>query len=184
MTRARTGFTLLELVLVMLIILIASALAVPAIDALMADGRVKAARDMVRARWADIRGRAMQEGRPYKFSIMDQTGKFKIEPEDITAASDTDDPPLIFEGELPPEVLFSKDQSGVGAGGGGASGAPASASDYETLVVYLADGTARDDVQVMFGKAGVKPLGLKLRALTGAVTMIDQQPQAQDNSQP
>lgn len=174
---ARAGFTLLELMLVMLIILIASALAVPAIDALMTDGRVKAARDMVRARWADIRGRAMQEGRPYKFSIMDQTGKFKIEPEDSNAPSDTDDSPLILEGELPQDVLFSKSAGGTGASGAGASGMPPGSSDYETLAVYLADGTARDDVQVMFGKAGDRLIGLKLRALTGAVTMIDQQPQ-------
>jgi len=168
LSRSHAGFTLFELVLVMLIIVIAAALTVPAIEGMMNDGRLKAARDMVRARWADIRGRAMKEGRPYKFSVTYQTGKFKIEPEDGNTPSDTDDAPMIFEGELPPLVLFSKDQSnssGTGSSGG---------TGYETLAVYQADGTARDDVQVMFGKEGSKPIGLHLRALTGAVTMIDQ----------
>jgi hypothetical protein len=138
----------------------------PAMEAMMADGRLKAARDMVRARWADIRGLAMREGRPYKFSIIEQTGKFRIEPEDINAPSDTDDPAMILEGELPPQILFNN-QSGGSTSGGVSSGG------YECLVVYLADGTARDDVQIMFGKEGTRPIGLQLRSLTGEVSLID-----------
>jgi prepilin-type N-terminal cleavage/methylation domain-containing protein len=163
----RAGFTLFELMLVMAVVLVAAAISIPAIDAMMADGQIKAARDMVRARWADIRGRAMREGRPYKFSIIENTCRFKIEPEDISDPSDTDDGDMTFEGELPPQILFTKDQSGVGAAGG-------AGGDYETLAVYLPDGTARDDVQVLFGKQGSRPIGLYLRALTGAVTMVDQ----------
>src|SRR5437868_13108945 len=109
----------------MAIVLVAAALAIPAMDAMMADSRVKAARDMVRARWADIRGRAMREGRPYKFSIIANTGQYKIEPEDASDPSDTDDDPLIFEGELPCKVIFTMDQSSVGAAGAGGG-------DYET----------------------------------------------------
>jgi prepilin-type N-terminal cleavage/methylation domain-containing protein len=164
----RDGFTLFELMLVMMLILIAAALSIPAIDAMMADGRVKAARDMVRARWADIRGRAMKEGRPYQFSIISGTAKFKIEPEDPNAPSDTDEAPLILEGELPEHVLFNLDAGGTGSSAG---------SDYQTLAVYLADGTARDDVQIMFGRADAPgSIGLHLRALTGAVTAIDPAP--------
>src|SRR5258708_432768 len=125
--------------LVMAVILVTGAIAVPVIDSMMADGRVKAARDMVRGSWADIRGRAMKEGRPYKFSIMENTGKFRIEPEDGTGPSDDGDDALVFEGELPPLVLFTKDASGASANAGGG---------YETMAVYLPDGTARDDVQV------------------------------------
>jgi prepilin-type N-terminal cleavage/methylation domain-containing protein len=164
----RAGFTLFELMLVMMLILIAAALSIPAIDAMMADGRVKAARDMVRARWADIRGRAMKEGRPYKFLVISNTGKFKIEPEDPNAPSDTDEDPLVLEGELPETVLFHLDAGGA---------APTAGSDYQALAVYLADGTARDDVQIMFGTADVPgKIGLQLRALTGAVTAIDPAP--------
>lgn len=165
MSARRTGFTLLELMLVMMLILIAAALTVPVIETMLSDGRVKAARDMVRARWADARGRAMREGRPYKFSTIAGTGKFKVEPEDPNAPSDTEDPPFILEGDLPEEIVFNSAQ------GGNATG------DYQTVAVYLPDGTARDDVQIMFGKAGAQSLGLHLRALTGAVTMVDPPPQ-------
>jgi len=165
----QAGFTLFELMLVMVIILIASALTIPVIDTMMTDGRVKAARDEVRARWADIRGRAMQEGRAYTFGIQDNTGKYKIQPEDMNDPSDTDDPPLTREGELPKDVVFSLGQSTIGSNGG----STASSTDYQTIVVYLPDGTARDDVELMFGKSGLQLLGLQLRAITGTVTMID-----------
>jgi prepilin-type N-terminal cleavage/methylation domain-containing protein len=168
--RLPAGFTLFELMLVMMIILVAAAVSIPAIDAMMGDSRVKAARDLVRARWADIRGRAILEGRPYKFSIIENTGKFRIEPEDGNTPSDDGDDPLIAEEELPGQVPFVKDQASAGAASG--------AGDYETLAVYLPDGTARDDVQIMFGKQGGRLIGLQLRALTGAVTMVEQ---TQDN---
>lgn len=168
MAGRRAGFTLFELMLVMMIILIVAAITIPAIDAMMADGRVKAARDMVRARWADARGRAMREGRPYKFSIIANTGKFKIEPEDPNAPSDTEDAAYVLEGELPENVMIDTSISGP------AGARPAGGSDYQTVAVYLPDGTARDDVQVWIrSKDESQSIGLQLRALTGAVTMVD-----------
>ncbi|HWY87364.1 MAG TPA: prepilin-type N-terminal cleavage/methylation domain-containing protein, partial [Gemmataceae bacterium] len=136
MARPHAGFTLFELMLVMAVILIAGAITVPAIDSMMADGRLKAARDMVQARWADAQGRAMKEGRPYKFSVIYQTGQFKVEPEDPDAASDADDVTsatgFTVEGELPTGILFAKDDGSVGKAGGG--------SNYEPLAAFLEDG--------------------------------------------
>ena len=172
----RRGFTLLELMLVMVILVIAASLSLPAMESMMADGRLKAARDMVRARWADIRGLAMREGRPYKFSVIQQTGKFRIEPEDVTAPSDTDDPPTILEDSLPEPIVFVSQAVGSQTTGGQSStidSGAGSSGGYETLVVYLPTGDARDDVQIMFGKEGARPIGLQLRSLTGAVTLID-----------
>jgi prepilin-type N-terminal cleavage/methylation domain-containing protein len=165
-TRLRSGFTLFELMLVMAIVLVAGALSIPAIEAMMADARVKGARDMVRAKWADIRARAIDEGRPYKFSIIGGSGLYKLEPVDINEPSDTGGDPLIFVGELPPGVLFASDQGVVGSGGGG--------GDYETWVTFLPDGTAREDKELYFGKEGIRPIGLRVRALTGAVMSFDQ----------
>jgi prepilin-type N-terminal cleavage/methylation domain-containing protein len=160
--RERAGYTLFELILVIAIIAAAAALSVPFMDAMMTDGRLKASRDMVRARWADIRGRAMKEGRPYKFSTIAGTGKFKIEPEDGNApADDSEEPPLIVTGELEDKVLFAN------------AGDNQAGSDYQTVVVYLPDGTARQDVRMMFGLQGAETIGLQLRALTGAVSNID-----------
>lgn len=172
----RSGFTLLELMLVMAVILVAGAIAVPAIDSMMSDGKAKAASDMVRARWAEIRGRAMREGRPYKFSVTYQSGKWRIEPENPADPSETgEDQNFYKEGELPQGVLFAKDQGTIGEASKGGG-------DYETLAVYLPDGTARDDVQIMFGQSGSQAIGLKLRALTGAVSSFDPARDAKDGA--
>jgi prepilin-type N-terminal cleavage/methylation domain-containing protein len=157
----RGGFTLFELMLVMMIALVALAISIPAIDAMMDDGNVKAARDVVRARLADARGRAMQEGRPYKFSVNYQTNKFRVEPEDPNTVSDTGDAALVVEDELPSKIPFARSANSPASTGGGSDG-------YEVEVVYLPNGTARDDWEVQIGT-----LGLRVRGLTGAVTTFD-----------
>jgi prepilin-type N-terminal cleavage/methylation domain-containing protein len=167
MVAKRSGFTLLELMLVMMIILITASLAAPAIEGMLSDTRVKAARDLVRARWADTRGQAMKEGRPYVFAVIDGTGKFTVEPEDDKAPSNSDDKPLKIQDELPQGVVFSVGKSNLG------SSSSSSSSGYQHVAVFLADGTARDDVSLMFGKENGASLGLKVRALTGSVMLID-----------
>ncbi len=166
--KSRPGYTLMELLLVMAIIIVTGALSVPAWESMMSDTRVKAARDIVQARLADIRGQAMKEGRPYILAVMNKTGKFKVGPEDENMNSEADEgeQPLRIEGELPETVLFSLDNSSVSNSASGSGG-------YQTIAVFLPDGTARDDVSVMFGKEGGHSIGVQVRALTGAVTMVD-----------
>ncbi|MCI0680650.1 MAG: prepilin-type N-terminal cleavage/methylation domain-containing protein [Gemmataceae bacterium] len=173
----RHGYTLLELVLVLAVIVIVATLSMPAIDALLASNKVSAARDMVRTQWAEMRARALEEGRPYRFAVTENTGKFRVAPDDDAywgGAShqdqDPEDTPLIIEGELPEGVLFTTSEAAFA----GTELAPAPGPEWGlTIAVYLADGIARDDAEVYFGKAGQRALGLRLRGLTGAVTAIE-----------
>jgi len=82
----RRGFTLFEMMLVLVIIVIVASLASPLLfEGLHNEGKVEAASDMVRARWADCRSHAIEEGRPYCFRVIPNTGKFKIEPYDAAS---------------------------------------------------------------------------------------------------
>ena len=171
----RHGYTLFEVLLVLAVILIAASLSMPAIDALLASNKVSAARDMVRTQWAEMRARALEEGRPYRFAVTENTGKFRIAPDDDmywggSGDKPADDKPLIIEGELPEGVLFTTSEAAFA----GTEQAPAPGPEWGlTVAVYLADGVGRDDAEVFFGKAGQRALGLRLRALTGAVTAIE-----------
>jgi prepilin-type N-terminal cleavage/methylation domain-containing protein len=79
----RRGYTLYEMMLVMAIVLIIAALTSPLIfEGLRSEGDVNAASDLVRSRWADCRSQAIEEGRAYRFAVIPNTGKFKIEPFD------------------------------------------------------------------------------------------------------
>ena len=171
----RHGYTMFELVLVLAVIVIAASLSMPAIDALLASNNVSAARDMVRTQWAEMRARALEEGRPYRFAVTENTGKFRVAPDDDvywggSGNKPAEDKPLIVEGELPPGVLFTTSEAAFN----GSEQAPAPGPEWGlTVAVYLADGVGRDDAQVFFGKAGQRPLGLRMRGLTGAVTTVD-----------
>jgi hypothetical protein len=133
-----------------------AALTFPLARHLMADTRVTAASDMVRARWADTRVRALEEGRAYVFEVMQNSGKFKVRPADSSASGH------VYEGELPQNILFQ-------CAGGGAS------DSYTPVVTFQADGSADtgtdDDPMVTFGDPeGGRQVALRLRRSTGAVT--------------
>jgi hypothetical protein len=172
----RGGYTLFELVLVLALLVVAAALAFPLIEPMISENHVTASRDMVRARWAEMRGRAMAEGRAYRFAVTENTGRFRVAPDEEAYWSgradgqDEDERPLILEGELPEGVIFTTSESAFG----GLTEAPAPGAEWGLVVaVYLSEGWAQDDAEVYFGKAGQRVLGLRLRALTGAVSAIE-----------
>ena len=173
----RHGFTLLEVLLVLAIIVMLTAMAYPSIEAMYADARLTAAADQIRARWADARTKAIEEGRPYRFAVQ-QDGRFRIAPDAAdfwnggggdAANSDTNDPdtpPLVVEEALPKGVNFADGGITGSDNSGGGDGGP-----WQTVVTFQPDGTASQDVEVIFQADGTRPLQLKLRALTGSVTV-------------
>jgi Tfp pilus assembly protein FimT len=158
---SRRGFTILETLLVLALFIIIASIAVPSIDAMYSGVKITAAADTVRGHWADARARAVEDGIAYRFSVVPQSGKFKIGPDDDSQADGGGDAPMKVEDTLPGNVNFAD-----------ASQASSDASDgeYQAVVVFLPDGTAREDVQVGFRTRGTRTLVLKLRGLTGAVT--------------
>ena len=168
----RQGFTLLEMILVMLLIVAAASLAVPLFDSLMNPNQVSAATDAVRVTLEQTRARAMEEGRPYRYSIVEGGGKFRIEPDD---ADTNPEPGFPIDGQLPEPCFF------VGPGTGVIDpGATAADGALKSMVVFLPDGTTREDSEVSFGRPGLMRVTLQVRALTGSVNMVNAQ--AKDGS--
>jgi len=152
----RRGFTLFELVVTLAVIAVMAGIAVPLSRHLMADTRVTAASDMVRARWTDTRAKALQEGRPYVFEVIQNSGKFKVRPADQADGG--------REYELPQNIHF---QFANGQSGGG--------DTYTPIVTFQSDGSAEtdgdDDPMVTFGDPeGGRQVNLRLRRSTGTVT--------------
>lgn len=164
---ARSGFTLLEMILVLFLIVIAASLAAPFVDSMLHPAQVTAAIDTVRANWEQTRARAMEEGRPYRFSIVENGNTFRIEPDD---ADINDEVGYVVEDELPESCLFVPkggseviEQSATATGAGGA---------WKANVVFLPDGTAREDAEISFGRPGIQKVTLRLRALTGTISQV------------
>jgi len=108
MQRARSAYTLLEVILVMALLAIIAALAVPSIDAMMAQNRLNASVDQVRAAWSMARARALEEGLSYRFSIQPgENSSYRIAPDNEAftgngsgtspASDEVSTPPLILE---------------------------------------------------------------------------------------
>jgi prepilin-type N-terminal cleavage/methylation domain-containing protein len=168
----RRGFTLLELLLVLAIVVMAAAISVPVVTAMLADAHITAGADMVRARIADTRARALDSGVPWKIAYLPGTGVLQYAAEDDAdhwsdTSQEPDETPDFVRSELHKDVILAANRDDIAgsAGGGQASGG------WQTLAVFTADGGARDDGMVYVGKAGMMPLRLRVRGLTGAVTL-------------
>jgi len=171
----RRGVTLFESIVVLAILVIAAAVVTPSLSTLSGNTPVNAAADTVRARMADASRRARDDGRPYKFAVKDGTGEFQIAPDSpefwdgaVEGASppstgDGSQPPLVIKETLPQEIRFVTPGDAGQSGGGGAGG-------WSCLIVFQPDGTTLQDAEIAFGGQGSRPLVLRVRAATGAVT--------------
>lgn len=174
--KARSAYTLMEVILVMAILVAMAAFAFPVVTSMYSNSRLNAASDMIRARWTEARSRAIEERRPYRFAVKDNSGKFRVAPEtaefwdDAESGDNPDDDreALIVEGCLPDRVIFNEGSSTGGIG--------AEAQEWRKLVTFLPDGTAREDVEISFGTQGTRPLSLKLRSATGCAVSARKTP--------
>jgi len=170
---ARQGFTLLELLLVLAIVVIISALVVPAVENMYAEVRLQAGADNLRSRLAEARARAISEQRPYRFAVKPNSSDYRLAPD----ASDqwgetppqpeapTEDglsvPPLVVEDSLPDHIEF---QFSAGSDAGKSSGG------WSKVVTFQPDGSCDDDRTIRLDLENCRPIEINIRQLTGSVT--------------
>jgi prepilin-type N-terminal cleavage/methylation domain-containing protein len=172
--KSRRGVTLFESLVVLAVLVVAAAVVTPTLSSLSGRTPLSAAADAVKARWADARARAVAEGRPYRFAVMENTGKFRVAPDSPeywgdggaapAVASDSTQPPLVVDDVLPQDIRFCGAASGQGDGQTGSDGG----GNWSCPIVFLPDGTTQQDAQIAFGGQGCAPLVLRIRAITGA----------------
>ncbi len=180
--KKRRAATLFELMLVLAILVIVAGLAIPSLGSMSGHYKLTGAVDVVRSSWAEARARAIDEGRPYRFSIQPDGRAFRIAPDQDDywsgqggPSEDPNGKGLIRERSLPRGVRFA-----VGEGNAAPASSepdrfdfddePVKGGNWTTTVVFLPDGTAREDVRIRFEVNGSKPIILQLRGLTGEVS--------------
>jgi hypothetical protein len=101
------------------------------------------------------------------------SGVYQFAPEDSTAWENTDSTPTetdeIVRDEMPKEIIFGLASSDIF----GIQSAPTPGGTWQTIAVYLPDGSARDDSTIFFGHPGIAPMRVQIRGLTGAVSVDD-----------
>jgi prepilin-type N-terminal cleavage/methylation domain-containing protein len=76
----RRGFTLMEMILVLAIVVALGALVVPALQGTMDDQRLLKAAELIRAQWAQARVKAMNTGQIHVYRYEAGSGNYAIEP--------------------------------------------------------------------------------------------------------
>lgn len=169
--RHRHGYTLIEVILVVVILVLVAALSVPVIQTMLEDGRMTGAGDMVRAKMAEARASAMQSGRPWRLAYIPNTGVFQLAPDDSSDWDNMEQTPIeqaeLIRDELPKDVVFAINSSDIV----GSQERLTPGTAWQTIAVYKFDGSANDDSTTYFGKMGMMPMAAELRGLTGSVTM-------------
>jgi prepilin-type N-terminal cleavage/methylation domain-containing protein len=180
----RRGYTLFEMIVVVALIALLAALAVPPIESMYAESTLQAAVDQVSGKWAAVRARAVIEGRAYRFCIHSNGSDFRAAPDAPefwsggdapTEAEVSGDAPLVVQDSLPRGIRFTMDGDVPGPGVNVAAGAAGASTDsdagaWSTVAVFLPDGTAQRDGEIRFRSADSGPIALRLRALTGGMS--------------
>ncbi len=180
----RSAFTLLELILVVVIIALMGAMAYPSLQSTYLNLRLNSAADEIRAAWAMGRLQAVNEGRPYRFAVVPNKGNYRLAPDSndfwngnppMPAPDPKAEGPIILERALAKGVrLGAADQPLPDVNATDDTVLPAGSIDpaaYQAIVTFLPDGSSRDDTIITLVTKGATPLQIKLRGITGAVTV-------------
>ncbi|MCC9608221.1 prepilin-type N-terminal cleavage/methylation domain-containing protein [Blastopirellula sp. JC732] len=195
------GFSLLELLVVLTLLVILLSLAAPSILAPLRGSRLKNAADTICAEFAKARVEAMESGRVRMFRFQTDTGNYQVEP--WLRASDTQENNIVGEGErvigngLIEQSVEATTRQGTLAEGVTFMGEQVDVDmrSYETTdgqiadgqagysrpILFYPDGTTSDAAVVMKSEDGGMTM-VKLRGLTG-IAKIGEYQSTEDLSQ-
>jgi len=169
--------TLLELVLVLAVLVMIAALAVPALDRPLAAQRLKSAADLVRSTLTKARVEAMRGGEVQLFRFLPETGEYQVErfaglegaveQSGFAAAN--------LSGILPEGNLFVAADRAETARDQALEMSQASAAGeagWSQPIMFYADGTTSTALLLLRGEYGMS-VELSLRGLTGGVQVSE-----------
>lgn len=167
--RSCGGYTIMELLVVMTIILILGAAIAPAMLGYWSNNRTKAGVDLATGRLADARGAAIGQGRAYRVCVSPDGRQIRVCPDESEPAeqfvTEQFSPPLVLVDTLPDTVVLTPMSTGT-------SDPLASADGWITLVTFLPDGTCREEAgEFHIAEPDVTPQVVRVRGLTGVWTV-------------
>lgn len=172
----RSGWTLLELLLVLAILIVVAGIALVNFDSAYDEVKLNSAADTVRRSWAQARAEAIDTGIAYRFAVQPGTSRFRIAPDlpeywsagaAPTAESTESGQQLpIVEDELPEKIVFD---FGGGVSALDDAGVNAAATDWTPVLTFLPVGTASADRDITLRLKNARPVRVRIRALTCSV---------------
>ncbi len=165
----QSGFTLLEILLVLAVLVVITALAVPAATTVFSGQQLRTTGDVIRARFADCRIRAIKSGDVYGFFYKPGGGEYWMAPVNTGFRSLLNGSPPSNQHLLENEVVFIAGETMQD--GRSMAAAENVAGEFLTFrpILFYPDGTSQDAVVIVQSKNGLQ-IQLELRGLTGVST--------------
>jgi prepilin-type N-terminal cleavage/methylation domain-containing protein len=173
--RSRAGFTLLELLLVMAIIILVGAMLAPNISNMGNYQKMTACLDGVRSACLMARSQSIEDSQPYRLAV--SGGHYRVAPDSddyfagAVPSPDPSHPATVYEGSLPAGVTFNAAGEAPFTVPQTSSGKEATPTNWKTLSVFLPDGTATKDIDITFSIGGARARHFHLRSLTGTIAV-------------
>ena len=165
----RSGFTILEILVVVVVILILGAVILPTINTFWADGRTKAAVDSTQTRLAEARSNAVNHGRNYQLLASPDGRQIRVaaDPsEQMETGEDGSAAPEFGITITFPETVTLVPETLV------SNGSSENTSGWTLLVTYKPDGTCvEENVEFSINEPGVTPQVFRIRGMTGTVAV-------------
>jgi type II secretory pathway pseudopilin PulG len=173
---ARTGFTLFELVIVLAMLIILAAATLPSFSAIRGNTDQKAGADVLRARIADARGLAMQEGSAYRLAVHQDGTRIRLAP-DVAEFANVPASSVASAGVKALEVQLEKVTINVAADSESGGPAAADQDSWVTIGTFLPNGTCREIHTVIeVHEADFPPIKILLRGVTGTARILQNDP--------
>lgn len=171
MPRSRSGFTLLELLAVLAVLLILGALLGPSLSGFYGNTKQRAAADIVRGRLAEARAKAMERGTPFRVAINTDKTRIRVAPDNAEFASATPDDPPAFDSSTTEDKL---DEATVELTAEEGDDRTTDSGGWLTVVTMKADGSCKETrpVTLVVKQADFAPIQIQVRGLTGQARTI------------
>lgn len=172
-----TGYTLLELLVVIAAVIILGLLVMPTLRGSRGNTHIKGAADTVREMIAEARAHSINENRPYILSVSPEGTQLRVSVDSFGITDETVDattlPPFFLERTFPADVVMVPPITDT-----------PSVDDFgwQKVATFLPDGTCREFVvDFQLNEVETAPLFGQIRGLTGDVTI---NPAARQNPLP
>jgi len=172
---ARRGYTILELLVVLALLVILGAAILPSISGITGNVRQKAASDLVRARMAEARAKAMETNQPYRVSLSDDGSRIRVAPDDPQYATTPADRPAGYQSKVTEDAI-EKASAHVLIDPNDPP-PERDASGWTTVATFLPDGPCREaNVTVEVREKNYPPIRIRIRGVTGATKLLPVDP--------
>ena len=170
----RSGFSLLEILMVLAVFVMVTALAMPAVNRAYVGQQLIGGADVVRARFAEARVRSIESGDIYGFFYMPGQGDYFIAPMVQGFQSIRNGiQPTVREDRLKNNIVFSEGETGQDARSLDAVDQSTQAYGSMRPVLFYPDGTSQDAVILLHSPRSNAVIQVELRGLTGTSSKTD-----------